>query len=290
MTAAASAEPTATPAKPGAKKLFPLRKTTGTAAFHMSKRAVDLGHEELNELTQLQAAMMLAEARWGSTTYMPCSHCGTLDKHYFRRREVRWKCKCCDKRFSVTSGTVFADHKLPLTKLIKMVFTWMNGASGKPALQLRRDWNVAYPTAFTLAHKLREGLLRGFNVGVLAGVHEMDGADMNGRRYREKRNVPQGGGKNGEKPNMPAHLVNKTVDPETGEIKDAEQGKSPVEIVGPPKPPKHDKKSRTPADRRLLLVIRQRGVSKGIQHQQLLRGCWLSDARQVRRCRVSHVG
>nr|WP_295080835.1 transposase [uncultured Roseateles sp.] len=237
---------------PNERKLFPLRQTTGTAGFHMSKAAVGFGYDELNNLTERQAVMLLAEVAWGSTTYMQCPHCGTLDSHYWTVKELRWKCKCCDKRFSVTSATVFADHKLPLRKLIKMVFAWINGASGKPALQLRREWNVAYATAFTMAHKLREGLMRGFNVGVLAGVHEMDGADVNGRRYREKRNKPLGGG-GVPKPTIPAHLLAPPVDPETGEIL----------FVGPPKPFKHDKKAKMPLDRRLLLVIRQRGVSKG---------------------------
>ena len=131
-----------------------------------------------------------------------------------------------------------------------MVFSWANGSAGKPALQLRRDWNVAYQTAFTLMHKMREGMLRGFNVGILAGVHEMDGADLNGKRYREKRNQPQSGSTPG-KPKIPEHLLKPVVDPETGEI------------MGPPKPPKFDKASKQPEDRRLMLVMRKRGVARG---------------------------
>lgn len=228
-------------------KLFPLRKRTGTAAFHLSKEAVDFGCEDLEKLTPKMAVMFLAEALWGSTTTMPCPHCGTLDTHYWSAKELRWKCKFCGKRFSVTSQTVFADHKLPLTKILKIAFAWANGSSGKAALQLRRDWNVSYPTVFTLVHKLREGLLRGFNTGVLCGVHEIDGMDVNGRRYREKRNKPLGGGSAGA-PKIPAHLLK----PPEGQ-----------ELVGPPTPPKHGKAARQPLDRRLLLVMRQRGVSKG---------------------------
>lgn len=41
-------------------------------------------------------------------------------------------------------------------------------------------------------HKLREGILRGHNTGMLCGVQEVDGMDVNGRRYKEKRNKPQG--------------------------------------------------------------------------------------------------
>lgn len=239
-----------TPGAPPEKKFFPLRKNTGTAAFHMSKEAVGFGYEDLEKLTAKQTVNFMAELLWGSAREMPCPHCGTCDDHYWTPKELRWKCKCCGKRFSVTSGTVFADRKLPLVKILKMVFSWANGSSGKPALQLRREWNVTYKTAFTLAHKLREGLLRGFNVGFLCGVQEMDGMDINGRRYREKRNKPLGGRASGA-PKIPEHLLKPKVDPETGEI------------FGPPKPPKWDKRAKQPADRRLMLVMRQRGVAKG---------------------------
>lgn len=117
------------------------------------------------------------------------------------------------------------------------------------SLLLRRDWRVAYATAFNLAHKLREGLMRGFNTGILCGVVERDGADMNGRCYREKRNRPQAGGAAG-KPRISEHLLKPKVDPATGEI------------MGPPKTPKFDKTSRQPEPRRLLLVMRQRGQTQ----------------------------
>lgn len=45
----------------------------------------------------------------------------------------------------------------------------------------------------------------------------MDGADLNGKRYKEKRNVPQAGGNRG-KPKIPEQLPKPTVDPETGAI------------------------------------------------------------------------
>ncbi|MEK8049173.1 IS1595 family transposase [Ideonella sp. DXS22W] len=237
-------------AKDGAKrKNFPLRGRTGTAAHHLKAHITDIGTEFLEKLTPREAVMFMAEASWGSTTFMPCPHCGSLDEHYFRAKELRWKCTSCGKTFSVTSGTVLADRKLPLTKILKMALSWANGASGKPALQLRRDWQVSYTTVFTLAHKLREGLLRGFNIGILAGVQEMDGADQLGRRYKEKRNKPRGGDR--QKPTIPEHLRAPTVDPDTGEI------------LGPPKPPKFDKAAKQPEDRRLMLVIRQRGLARG---------------------------
>lgn len=240
------------PREPAKAGLFPLRKRTGTANFHLSKEAVDFGFDDLEQLTPRRASDMLAKIRWGSTTEMSCPHCGCIDTHYWSAKELRWKCKSCGKRFSVTSGTVFAGHRLPLAKIIKVIFSWANGASGKPALQLRRDWNVSYPTVFTLLHKCREGLMRGFNTGVLCGIEEMDGMDVNGRRYREKRNKPQVSNK-GRKPELPSDLLKaqQKVNPETGEI------------MGPPVPPKHGKTARQHPDRRLMLVMRQRSRSVG---------------------------
>lgn len=227
--------------------LFPLRRRTGTAEFHLSREAVDFGAEDIEKLSPLQAVMFVAQLVWGSTKEMPCPHCGTIDEHYWSLKELRWKCACCGKRFSVTSGTVFANHKLSLVKILKIAYAWANGASGKPALQLRRDWNISYPTVFTLVHKLREGLLRGHNTGILCGVQEMDGMDVNGRRYKEKRNKPLGGGAAG-KPKLPAHLLKPTAD---------------GELLGPPVPPKFGKSAKQPPERRLMLVMRQRGMNKG---------------------------
>ncbi|OSZ71555.1 IS1595 family transposase [Hydrogenophaga sp. IBVHS1] len=227
-------------------KYFPLRRRTGTAAFHTSRKAVDFGHQDLEKLSALDAVKFVAEAVWGSFTEMPCVHCGTIDAHYWSARELRWKCKCCGKRFSVTSGTVWADRKLPLTTILRIAFSWGNGASGVPALQLRRDWNVSYPTVFTLLQKLREGLTRGFSTGILCGTVEMDGMDINGRRYKEKRNKPQGGGKK-VSPSIPAHLLKPSPD-----------------HVGPPLPPKWGKAARQHPDRRQMISVRQRGISKGM--------------------------
>ncbi|GAB3656409.1 IS1595 family transposase [Ramlibacter alkalitolerans] len=229
-------------------KPLPLRKHTGTAHRRLRPEFSDFGLEDLEKLTELQAVELLAKHFWGSATEMPCPHCGTIDTHYWRRREMRWKCKCCDKTFSVTSGTPFAGHKLPLLKILKITVSWINGASGKPALQLMRDWRVAYGTAFTICHRLRESLVRGHNTGIVCGVHEMDGLDVLGRNHAAKRGKPQVVKSTGKK-EFPKHL-----------LKDEQA----AGFVGPAKPPKWDKKANQHPDRRILLVTRLRGRSKGM--------------------------
>lgn len=134
----------------------------------------------------------LATVRWGSAETMPCPHCNTCTRHYFYGADLRWKCKHCGSKFSVTSQTVFASRKMPYRKLLAALHLWACGAAGQPALELRRMLKFkSYNTAFTLVSKLREGLIRGFNTGLISGVVEMDGAHASGRRASEKRGKPQ---------------------------------------------------------------------------------------------------
>jgi hypothetical protein len=74
---------------------------------------------------------------------------------------------------------LFANHKLPLRIYIGAVALYTNTAKGFSALQLSRDLNVQYKTAFVLMHKIRESLIDG-NTGKLAGEVEIDGAYVNG--------------------------------------------------------------------------------------------------------------
>src|SRR5438445_469497 len=45
-----------------------------------------------------------------------CPHCGCTTVYMARRPNgaPRWRCKACRKDFSVTSGTLFAFHKMPM--------------------------------------------------------------------------------------------------------------------------------------------------------------------------------
>jgi hypothetical protein len=57
---------------------------------------------------------------------------------------------------------------------------FVNGAKGHSALQLSRDLNVQYKTAFVLAHKLREAMAAEHKGAVLNGHVEIDGAYFGG--------------------------------------------------------------------------------------------------------------
>lgn len=189
----ASGSTTGGPKRPRPPRSVIHRESSDASVFHMSSGAVDRGSDEIARWTDLECIRHLAHIRWNSHTHVTCPHCNSSAEHYWHKKERRWRCNVCRKKFSVTSMTVFANRRLPLQKLLAAIHLWASGSAGQPALELRRQLNIkGYNTAFTLVSKLREGLVRGFNTGLISGVVEMDAAHASGRRASEKRGRPLG--------------------------------------------------------------------------------------------------
>src|SRR5476651_988005 len=104
-----------------------------------------------------------------------CPSCECTKVYTYRARKI-WKCAACGKQFSVTSGTIFASHKLPIRDYLAAIAIFINAVKGISALQLGRDLDVQYKTAFVLAHKLREAITDSQIEGTLSGEVEVDGA------------------------------------------------------------------------------------------------------------------
>ena len=114
-------------------------------------RVMGMSHQE--------AFNVLKALRWGDGEEVTCPCCAVVAKHYFQRTRKTWRCKDCGHTFSVTSGTIFAFHKLPLKVYLAAIALYANAVKGMFALQLSRDLGVQYKTAFVLAHKIRESLI-----------------------------------------------------------------------------------------------------------------------------------
>jgi transposase-like protein len=113
-----------------------------------------------------------------------CPRCGSTEVYTYAARRI-WKCKACQHQFSVTSGTIFASRKLPVRDYLAATAIFVNSVKGISALQLGRDLDVQYKTAFVLAHKLREALTAEQAQVVLSGVVEVDGVYVGGHIRQE---------------------------------------------------------------------------------------------------------
>jgi transposase-like protein len=108
-----------------------------------------------------------------------CPRCNCTAVYTYAARRI-WKCKACQHQFSVTSGTIFASRKLAIRDYLAAIAIFVNAVKGISALQLGRDLDVQYKTAFVLAHKLREAVAVDQMQGQLSGVVEIDGAYVGG--------------------------------------------------------------------------------------------------------------
>jgi len=130
--------------------------------------------------------MAFRRVRWADTDGAPvCPHCGGTDAYDCRRLKgaPRFRCRACVKDFSITSGTLFASHKLPLRCYLAAIAIFCNEVKGKSALALSRDLNVSYKCAFVLLHKLREAMaaeLKGRVIGGEGKVAEVDAGYFGG--------------------------------------------------------------------------------------------------------------
>src|SRR5712675_1480075 len=158
--------------------------------FLLSRAAKTLSLAQVFRMSDAEAETTFKNLRWADTDGAPvCPICGSLDAYEARRPNgsLRLRCKGCKKDFTVTSGTLFASHKLPLK------------VKGKSALALSRDLGFSYKSAFVLLHKLREAMaeeMRGRVVGGEGKTAEVDGGYFGGhvkptnqKEYRRDRRL-----------------------------------------------------------------------------------------------------
>ena len=165
--------------------------------FLLSRRAKSLNLATVFRMSDEEAETRFRGLRWPETNGAPvCPHCGGLDAYEARRPNgsMRYRCKACAKDFTVTSGTLFASHKLPLRSYLAAIAIFCNEVKGKSALAMSRDLGLAYKSAFVLLHKLREAMaeeMRGRVMGGEGKTVEVDGGYFGGyikpANYRKDR-------------------------------------------------------------------------------------------------------
>ena len=174
--------------------------------FLLSATARTLSLASVVRMSDAEVERVFIRLRWadnGGNAY--CPHCGGTTVYMARRPNgsARWRCKACRKDFSITSGTLFASHKMPLRSYLMAIAIFANEVKGKSMLALSRDLGTQYKTAFVLAHKMREVMASEVSKSEIGGEGksaEIDGGYFGGyvkpanrrenrrdRRLRENR-------------------------------------------------------------------------------------------------------
>ncbi|MBO5950946.1 MAG: IS1595 family transposase [Fibrobacteraceae bacterium] len=105
--------------------------------------------------TEEAAEKYFEKLRWGEK--IVCPHCG--GEHISEckdKKPMPFRCKSCRKHFSVRTGTMLAESRLPLQKWLLAIYILTNSKKGVSSLQLAEYLKCTQKTAWFLAHRIRE--------------------------------------------------------------------------------------------------------------------------------------
>ena len=90
-----------------------------------------------------------------------CRFCAVVDGGWWQMGDGLRRCRVCRRETSVTSGTIFARTRTPLTSWFAAVWYVVNQKQGVSALGLQRVLGLgSYETAWAWLHKLRRAMVR----------------------------------------------------------------------------------------------------------------------------------
>ncbi len=107
-----------------------------------------------------------------------CPHCGTVNHAYATKRPGVYRCaeKGCRKDFTVTTRTVMERSHIALHKWLQAFAMMTASKKGVSAHQLHRTLDIAYQSAWFMAHRIRE-CMRAGGLAALGGAGQIVEAD-----------------------------------------------------------------------------------------------------------------
>lgn len=148
--------------------------------FLLSAQARTLNMRRIARMSEDEAYAAFRAIRFAETEGQPvCIRCKCAAVYEIATRR-KFKCKACLRQFSVTSGTIFASRKMEFSMMLYAIAIFVQDAKGYSALQLSRELDCQYKTAYVLAHKLRQAMHGHQAAHRLGGEVEIDGAYFGG--------------------------------------------------------------------------------------------------------------
>lgn len=110
-----------------------------------------------------------AKIRFANGEY--CPHCQHNVIYTFKGGK-RYRCAKCKKDFTVITGTVFGETKLPLKKWFIAIYLLSTTSKGISSVQLAKHVGVTQKTGWFMDHRIRKAMKE--NKGQLFGTVEVD--------------------------------------------------------------------------------------------------------------------
>lgn len=150
-----------------------------TSPIVESMRAV--GHDEL------RAVEFMETWRWADSP--ACPRCGSVNVYTMkdeetgaRNKDYRWRCRDCKRMYTLRTGTVFEESRLPLWVWVHAFWSACASKKGVGALQINRECEISYKSALFVMHRMRAAMSEnGGDRPKLAGTVEVDETYVGGK-------------------------------------------------------------------------------------------------------------
>ena len=139
-------------------------------------------------ISETAAVEFFEQQRWESAP--ACPRCGAAEVYKMtsadgaRNADYRWRCRGCKKMFSVRTGTIFEETRLPMR--VWAFAMWRAAASKKgcSALELAREMEITHKSALFVLRRIRHGLGANVDAPKLTGTVEADETYIGGKPRR----------------------------------------------------------------------------------------------------------
>src|SRR3990167_939090 len=145
-------------------------------------------------VSEALAVEFMEQQRWGDAP--ACPRCGVVDVYKMqgadgqRNKDYRWRCKGCKQMFTVRTGTIFEESRLPLRVWVYAFWKACSSKKGISALQLSREMEITHKSALLVLRRIRHGLGQHVDAPKLTGTVEADetyiGPNSLRRRFADK--------------------------------------------------------------------------------------------------------
>lgn len=119
----------------------------------------------------------LEELRWNGAVVSPFDATSKV----YKCAGHKFKCKNTNRYFTVKTGTIFEDTKIPLQKWFMALYIFSSHKKGISSHQLARDIDVTQKTGWFLLHRLRYAFSHPNFQAVMTGIVEVDETYVGGK-------------------------------------------------------------------------------------------------------------
>jgi transposase-like protein len=161
-----------------------MTKEQKTASLETSKTIEDMPLACSNETAAVE---FFERQMWHGTPR--CPHCQSTAVYKMmdatmgqRSKRFLWRCRGCNKQFTVRVGTVLEESRIPLRHWAYAFWRAATSKKGVAALEIKRQCQISYKSALFLMHRIRFAMTpTAGTIPKLAGIVECDETYVGGK-------------------------------------------------------------------------------------------------------------